>query len=98
MRKETGTLPSSDGTHTLHWFACLPDGEARAAMLIVHGMAEYKERYEKTASDLAEAGITCYCYDQLGHGETRVDESETGISAKRTALNIFLTTFTAWPE
>ncbi|MBQ3869197.1 MAG: alpha/beta fold hydrolase [Clostridia bacterium] len=90
MRKETGTLPSSDGTHTLHWFACLPDGEARAAMLIVHGMAEYKERYEKTASDLAEAGIACYCYDQLGHGETRVDESENGYFGEKDGVKYIL--------
>lgn len=77
MEKITGTLPSCDGIHTLHWFGFAPE-QPRAAMLIVHGMAEYKERYEKTAEDLAGAGIACYCYDQLGHGQTRKDESENG--------------------
>ena len=25
MKKETGTLPSCDGIHTLHWFGCVPE-------------------------------------------------------------------------
>ena len=90
MRKETGTLPSTDGIHTLHWFACLPDGDARAAMLIVHGMAEYKERYGKTAADMANAGIACYCYDQLGHGQTRTDESENGFFGQKDGVKNIL--------
>ena len=89
MKKETGTLPSSDGVHTLKWFSRVPD-EPRASVLIVHGMAEYKERYDKTACDLAEAGFACYCYDQLGHGETRIDESENGFFGEKDGVKNIL--------
>ena len=89
MKKEIGTLPSCDGVHTLKWFGCIPE-QPRAAMLIIHGMAEYKERYEKTASDLAAAGIACYCYDQLGHGQTRTDESENGFFGEKDGVKNIL--------
>lgn len=75
--RETGNLKSSDGKHTLQWFSQTPS-EAAGAMLIVHGMAEYKERYEYTALRAAEDGIACYCYDQLGHGQTTFNASEHG--------------------
>lgn len=40
----------------------------RAALLIVHGLAEYAGRYRELAATLAGRGISCFAYDQRGHG------------------------------
>ena len=40
----------------------------RAALLIVHGLAEYAGRYRDLAATLADRGISCFAYDQRGHG------------------------------
>lgn len=40
----------------------------RAALLIVHGLAEYAGRYRDIATTLADRGISCFAYDQRGHG------------------------------
>ena len=40
----------------------------KASLLIVHGMAEHKERYLEFAAFCAENGIAVYIFDLLGHG------------------------------
>lgn len=42
--------------------------EARAALLIVHGLAEYADRYRETARALSARGISSFAFDQRGHG------------------------------
>lgn len=41
----------------------------KAALLIVHGMAEHQGRYAKFAAFLAEQGIAVMTFDHLGHGK-----------------------------
>jgi alpha-beta hydrolase superfamily lysophospholipase len=48
-------------------FECLARSP-RAALLIVHGLAEYAGRYRDLAATLADRGISCFAYDQRGHG------------------------------
>jgi alpha-beta hydrolase superfamily lysophospholipase len=43
--------------------------DARASLLIVHGMAEYAGRYLDLARTLSERGVSCFAYDQIGHGD-----------------------------
>ncbi len=50
--------------------ADLPEGPPRAAVLLVHGYAEYSGRYDAPARRLAERGYVAYRYDQRGHGRT----------------------------
>lgn len=47
-----------------------PQGEVKAVLLIVHGMAEHRKRYADFANFLADNGIKVYAYDQRGHGQT----------------------------
>jgi alpha-beta hydrolase superfamily lysophospholipase len=42
--------------------------EARAGLIVVHGIAEHGERYRHVAAALAVSGIACFIYDQRGHG------------------------------
>ncbi|HSK69861.1 MAG TPA: alpha/beta fold hydrolase [Candidatus Limnocylindria bacterium] len=46
-----------------------PRGEARAAVLISHGMAEHIARYDAFGRALAEAGYLTAGYNHLGHGD-----------------------------
>lgn len=42
----------------------------RAALLVVHGMAEHARRYERFAEHLALRGIDMHAFDLRGHGAT----------------------------
>src|ERR1700754_3910300 len=43
--------------------------QARAGLIIVHGIAEHGARYRHAAEALAESNIATFVYDQRGHGE-----------------------------
>jgi alpha-beta hydrolase superfamily lysophospholipase len=43
---------------------------AKAALVIVHGLAEHAERYRTIAHELASRGIAVLAFDQRGHGST----------------------------
>ena len=55
-----------------------PQGEVKAVMVVVHGMAEHRKRYDRFAEILSEHGIAVLTYDQRGHGESVSDSSELG--------------------
>lgn len=60
---------ASDGVE-LHGRAWMPDQEARAVLLIVHGVGEHSGCYDAFATRLAAAGIECHAFDHRGHGES----------------------------
>lgn len=47
-----------------------PETEVKAALFVIHGMQEHKERYTPFAKYLNEQGIGVVTYDLPGHGET----------------------------
>jgi alpha-beta hydrolase superfamily lysophospholipase len=49
-------------------YEIVPPG-ARAALIIVHGIAEHGARYRHVAAALASKNIASFVYDQRGHGE-----------------------------
>ena len=46
----------------------LPEGEPRAVVQFVHGMAEHIDRYDAAARALASAGFAVTGHSHLGHG------------------------------
>lgn len=56
----------------------LPDGKPRAAVQIVHGMAEHGGRYARFAEALSGAGYAVYAQDLPGHGRTARAPDELG--------------------
>ena len=56
-----------NGTHELvrRWE---PEGEARAELVLCHGLAEHSGRYEAVGARFAAAGIGVTAYDQIGFG------------------------------
>ncbi len=61
---------SSDGKTEIYCEEWLPEGEPKAVLQIVHGIAEYVGRYNGFASFLAEKGIAVVGEDHLGHGKS----------------------------
>ncbi|MEE8491745.1 MAG: lysophospholipase [Acidimicrobiia bacterium] len=78
----------------------IPEGPARAGIVIVHGAAEHSGRYEHVGSALAARGYATYSYDHRGHGESSgpsmhvdnwreyVDDLEDRFSAVAVALKL----------
>lgn len=42
-------------------------------LAIIHGMAEHRGRYEDFSKKLVSKGYSVYTYDQMGHGETALE-------------------------
>lgn len=69
MNHEAYWLDASD--HSRFFVnAWAPDGQARAVVMLSHGMAEHSGRYERLAEALTQAGFALYAHDQRGHGRT----------------------------
>lgn len=72
---------SSTGENKIHARMCVPDAEPRAIVQIIHGIAEYIDRYDEFMSFLADNGIIAVGTDHLGHGKSIESEEQTGFFA-----------------
>ena len=75
--------PSSDGKSNVHACIWAAEGECKAVLQIIHGMAEYAARYAPFAEKLTKLGITVCAEDHLGHGKTASDKDDLGYFAKQ---------------
>lgn len=75
--------PSSDGKTNIHACIWQAEGEPKAVLQIIHGMAEYAERYAPFAEYLTKRGITVCAEDHLGHGKSVCGENDLGYFAER---------------
>jgi alpha-beta hydrolase superfamily lysophospholipase len=64
--------------HVHHW---QPMEAPRAAVQIVHGLAEHGGRYARLAGALTAAGYAVYAPDLPGHGQTAASIQELGFFA-----------------
>ena len=62
-----------------YWY---PEGEVRATMQIVHGIAEYVERYDEFANFMAAHGILVVGDDHPGHGKSIKKPEDQGFFAE----------------
>src|SRR5512146_465249 len=56
---------------------------AKAAVQIVHGLAEHASRYSRLAGALNAAGYAVYASDLRGHGKTAAKAEDLGLLAER---------------
>lgn len=70
VKKEEITFDSRDGKSKIHAVRWVPEGKIICIVQIIHGMAEYIERYEGLAQYLGEKGILVTGDDHLGHGKS----------------------------
>lgn len=72
MIKKEFYFDSRDGKNKIHAVRWTPDSQDAAACVVqvVHGMAEYAERYEEFARFMTDRGIIVTGEDHLGHGKS----------------------------
>ena len=63
------TFVDADGV-AVHYRRWLPVGEARGAVIVVHGASEHSGRYQRLAAVLTGDGFAVYAPDLRGHGRT----------------------------
>ena len=80
MIKEEFYYDSRDGVSKLHAVRYVPEGdeEVRCVVQIVHGMAEYVERYEAFAEYLTARGYVVTGEDHMGHGKSVGNDGKFG--------------------
>jgi alpha-beta hydrolase superfamily lysophospholipase len=61
--------------HACRW---MPEGEVKAIVQFVHGIAEYAERYDDFAKFLNAKGILVVAEDHMGHGKSICDAAPIG--------------------
>ena len=60
----------SNGAGKIHGCQWTPDGPVKAVVQIVHGIAEYVERYDDFAQYLNQRGYLVVAEDHMGHGKS----------------------------
>lgn len=60
----------SKGAGRIHVCRWTPEGEPRAIVQIIHGIAEFVERYDDFANYLNRYGILVVAEDHMGHGQS----------------------------
>jgi acylglycerol lipase len=69
MRHEEGFFKGVRD-HRIYYQYWLPDGEAKAVLIIVHGLAEHSGRYGNLVRHFLPLGYAVYAIDHLGHGRS----------------------------
>ena len=68
----------SCGIGKIHGCCWTPEGEPRAVLQIIHGIAEYVERYDDFANYLNSLGYLVVAEDHMGHGKSIGTEGTQG--------------------
>lgn len=91
MRIEEFYFDSRDGKSKIHTVCWMPEGEPKAILQIVHGMAEYIERYQAFAEIMTENGFCVVGDDHLGHGKTAsFNEAQQGYFCEQDAATVLV--------
>lgn len=78
MPMRTDFYYESCGIGSIHACRWMPDVMPRAVVQIVHGIAEYVERYDDFANYLNSLGIMVVAEDHMGHGKSIGTEGVQG--------------------
>jgi acylglycerol lipase len=69
MKHQEGVFTGVRGAG-LYYQGWLPEGEVRAVLLIVHGLAEHSGRYMNVVNRFVPLGYAVYGIDHIGHGRS----------------------------
>ncbi len=81
---------SRDNVSKVHAVKWIPEKEVQAVLILVHGMAEYIERYDEFAAYMAERGILVAGNSHLGHGKSIGDTGKPGYFCKQDAATVLV--------
>jgi len=92
LKKKHFHYLSKDGIHKIHAISWQnTDVKTVGILQLIHGMAEYIERYEPVAEYFANKGYLVVGNDHLGHGESVRDDSELGYFCKHDPATTIVT-------
>ena len=77
IKKDFTVVSDYDGL-SLKGLIYEPENSPKGIVQLVHGMCEYKKRYEPFMEFLAQNGYIAACYDQRGHGDTVEKDTDFG--------------------
>ena len=60
----------SCGAGKIHYCKWMPEGQPKAVLQIIHGIAEFVERYDEFANYLTSLGYVVVAEDHMGHGQS----------------------------
>ena len=89
MIKHEINFVSKDGKSKMRAIIREPEGAAKGILQIVHGMAEYIDRYEDFMQYLCGQGWICCGHDHLGHGKLAKQE-DLGYFADRDGWKLLI--------
>lgn len=90
IKKEDFYFDSRDGEHKIHGIRWIPEERPVCIVQIVHGMAEYIDRYDEFAKYLADKGIMVVGDDHLGHGKSVKPGEKYGYFCKEDAPTVLV--------
>jgi len=90
MKKYTEKIASTDSKNNLNVIIWETEKEPIGVLQIVHGMAEYIDRYDNFAKYMTEHGFNVIGHDHLGHGHSVSDEHDYGFFAKENGDKIII--------
>jgi alpha-beta hydrolase superfamily lysophospholipase len=74
---------------TINVISWIPETAIKGVIIIVHGMADYADRYDEFARFLAQNQYAVYAHDQRGHGSSMTD-GKMGFFAKKNGWDLIL--------
>lgn len=90
MKKYTEKIASTDSKNNLNVIIWETEKEPIGVLQIVHGMAEYIDRYDNFAKYMTEQGFNVIGHDHLGHGYSVSDERDYGFFAEENGDKIII--------
>ncbi len=90
MKKYTEKIASKDSKNNLNTVIWETEKEPVGVLQIVHGMAEYIDRYDNFAKYMTEHGFNVIGHDHLGHGYSVSDERDYGFFAEENGDKIII--------
>lgn len=90
MKKYTEKIASTDSKNDLNVIIWETEKEPIGVLQIVHGMAEYIDRYNDFAKYMTEHGFNVIGHDHLGHGHSVSDEHDYGFFAEENGDKIII--------
>lgn len=89
VKREELYFDSRDNENKIHAMRWIPDVDRPVCVLqIIHGMAEYVERYDEFAREMAKKGILVVGEDHLGHGKSVGEKGTYGYFCERDAATV----------
>ena len=81
----------------IYYQTWLPDGEVKAAILLVHGLGEHSSRYGSLVERMTALGFSVYAVDHIGHGKSQgVRKHVDSFSDFTDTLDIFIKRVKKW--